>query len=77
MDVGAAMKAFQLIWNYPITRSGILIHPGDFHCMLMFFSVIGSYLRGSGFEEIIFQVKLSTSGCIKGVMTGNITTAVG
>ena len=37
MGVGAAMKAFQVIWNNPITWSDILIHPGDFHCMLMFF----------------------------------------
>ena len=37
MDVGAAMKAFQVIWNNKIRWSDILIHPGDFHCMLMFF----------------------------------------
>ena len=35
-------------------------HPGDFHCMLMFFSLFGSYLKGSGFDEIIFQTKLCT-----------------
>ena len=34
------------------------------------FSVIGSYLKGSDFEEIIFQAKLYTSGCIKGIMNG-------
>ena len=70
MDVGAAMKAFQVIWNNPSIWSAILIHPGDFHCLLMYFSVIGSYLKGSGFEEIIFQAKLYTSGCIKGIVNG-------
>ena len=70
MDFGAAMKAFQVIWNNPIIWSDILIHPGDFHCMLMFFLVIRSRLRGSGFEEIIFQAKLCTSGCIKGILNG-------
>ena len=34
------------------------------------FSVTGSYLKDSGFEEIIFQAKLCTSGCIKGIMNG-------
>ena len=37
MDVGAAMKAFQVIWKNPIIWSDILIYPGDFHCMSMFF----------------------------------------
>ena len=68
MYVGAAMKAFQVIWNNPIKWSDILIHPGDFHCKLMFVSVIGSYLKGSDFEEIILQTQLCTSGCIKGIM---------
>ena len=55
MDVGPTMKDFQVIWNKPIKRLDILIHHGDFHCVLMFFlPAIGSYLKGSGFEEIIF-----------------------
>ena len=70
MDVGAAMKAFQVVWNNPIIWWDILIHPGDFHCMFMFFSVIRSYLKGHGIEEIIFQAKLCTSRCIKGIMNG-------
>ena len=68
MDVGAAAEAFQVIRNNPIIWSDILIHTGGFHFMLMFFSVIGSYLKGSGFEEVIFQAKLYASGCIKGIM---------
>ena len=70
MDVGAAMKAFQLIWNNPIIWSDILLHPGDFRCMLIFFSVIGSNPKGSGFEEIVFQAKVCTFGCIKGIING-------
>ena len=61
MDVEAAMKELQVIWNNQIIWSDILIHPGDFHCMLMFFSVIGSYLKGSGFQKIIFQANLCHS----------------
>ena len=45
------------------------IHLGDFHAM-MFFSVIGNYLEGSGFQEIVFQTKMCTSGSIKAVMKG-------
>ena len=70
MDVGAAMKAYQVIWNNPELWSDIIIHLGDFHAMMMFFSVIGDYLKGSGFEEMVFQGKLCTPGSIKGVMKG-------
>ena len=70
MDVGAAMKAYQVVRNNPLIWFDILIHPGDFHAMMMFFSVIGNYLQGSGFEEIVFQAKMCTSGSIKAVMNG-------
>ena len=45
MDVGAAMKAYQVIWNNPELWSDIIIYLGDFHAMMMFFSVIGDYLK--------------------------------
>ena len=64
MDVGAAMKAYQVIWNNPELWSDIIIHLGDFHAMMMFFSVIDDYLKGSGFEEMVFQGKLCTPGII-------------
>ena len=70
MDVGAAMKAYQVIWNNPELWSDIIIHLGDFHAMMMFFSVIDDYLKGSGFEEMVFQGKLCTPGSIKSVMKG-------
>ena len=69
--VGAAMKAYEVIWNNAVLWSDIIIHLGDFHAMMMFFSVIGNYLEGSGFEEIVFQAKMCTSGSIKAVMKGN------
>ena len=66
MDVGAAMKAYHVIWNNPASWSDIIIH---IHAMIMIFSVIGHYLEASGFEEIVFQAKMCTSGSIKAVMT--------
>ena len=70
MDVGSAVKAYQVIWNNPELWSDIIIHLGDFHAMMMFFSVIGDYLKGSGFEEMVFQGKVCTPESIKGVMKG-------
>lgn len=34
MDVGAAMKAYQVVWNNLVIWTDILRHPGDFHAML-------------------------------------------
>ena len=45
MNVGAAMKAYQVIWNNPEIWNDIINHLGDFRAMMMFFSVIGDYLE--------------------------------
>ena len=37
MAVGAAMKAFQIIWNNPVITLYTSVHSGDFHCIFMFF----------------------------------------
>ena len=70
MDVGAAIKAYHVLWNNPQLWSDIIIHLGDFHTMMTFFGVIGSYVKGSGFEEIVFQAGLCSSGTITGVISG-------
>ena len=36
----------------------------------MLFRVVGDYLKGSGFEEMVFQGKHCTPASIKGVMKG-------
>ena len=38
--------------------------------MTSLFSVIGQYIKGSGFKEIIFQADLCSSGSIIGVSNG-------
>ena len=57
MAVGAAMKAFQIIWKNPVITLHNLVHPGDFHCIFMFF--FGHWklfiLKGNNFVEIICQ----------------------
>ena len=69
-DLGAAMKAYHVIWNNPELWFDIIIHLGDFHAMVTFFSVIGKFVSGSGFEEVIFQTDLCSSGSTKGIISG-------
>ena len=55
LDVGAAMNAERMLWNYPDTFKNVLIHLGDFHFMKENFGVMGKIIKGSGFEDVIFQ----------------------
>ena len=70
VDGGAAMKFFHVVWNNPDEFNNVLIHLGDFHAMMEFFSTIGKFVAGSGFEEMVYQAGLCTSGGIKGVISG-------
>ena len=38
--------------------------------MMEFFSIVGKIVQGSGFEDIVYQARLCTSGGINGVLTG-------
>lgn len=70
LDCGAAIKAYHVLWNNPDRYKHIIIHLGDFHLMQAFFGVIGSYISGSGFEDIIFQLGLCQPGTLKAVLKG-------
>ena len=55
LDVGAAMNAYKLVWNYPDKFSNVLVHLGDFYFMKEIFNVVGIMIDESGFNDIIFQ----------------------
>ena len=65
MDVGAAIKAYHVVWNDADYWNDINIHLGDFHAMMTFFGIIGTFISGSGFEEIAYQSGLCMSGFYK------------
>ena len=67
---GAACKSFQVIWNNLEEFANVLIHLGYFHGMTEYFGIIGEIMLCSGFEDIIYQADLCTSGDIKGVLSG-------
>ena len=48
-----------------------MIHLGDFHILKENFKVMGLLLKSSGFEDIVYQTRLCTSGSLCGVMSGN------
>ena len=70
-DLGAAMNAYKLVWNYPEIFGNVIIHLGDFHFMKEIFLILGILTEGSGFEEIVFQSGLSTSGSLNSIISGS------
>ena len=71
LDVGAAMSAFKLLWNYPEKFGNVIIHLGDFHFIKENFSLIGKLVAGSAFENAIFQSEVCSSGNLNGVLSGS------
>ena len=69
-DCGAAMKAFHILWNNPQKFSKIILHLGDFHVMQAFFGTTGSYITGSGFEDVIYQLGLCQPGRMSSLLKG-------
>ena len=41
LDIGAALNAFKVLWNYPDKFENIVIHLGDFHYMKEIFAILG------------------------------------
>ena len=70
LDLGAAIKAFYVIWNQNENWKNMIIHLGDFHSFMAFFGCVGKYVTGSGFEEVLFQLGLGTPGSMTGVLSG-------
>ena len=70
MDCGAAMKMFHVIWNNVERFAKVIIHLGDFHLMQAFFGVIGLYVKGSGFEDIVYQLGLCQPGSMNAMLKG-------
>ena len=71
LDVGAAMNAYKLVWNYPDKFSNVLVHLGDSHFMKEIFNVIGTMIDGSGFNDTIFQANLCSSESLASVINGS------
>ena len=61
-DVGAAMNAYKLCWNYPKSFKNVFIHSGDFHFLKEKFNVDGRIIEGSGFDDTVFHAEVCSTG---------------
>ena len=55
LDAGHYVNACRMLCNYPNKFSKIVLHIGDFHLMKEVFTMLGTLVKGSGFEDVIFQ----------------------
>ena len=53
LDVEQQMVSFRQYG--PQAWSDIIIHLDDFHAVVAFFGIIGSFIKCSGFEETVFN----------------------
>ena len=71
LDVGAAMNAYKLTWNYPEKFRNVIIHLGDFHFIKENFGVIGKIVTNSRFEDVVSQAGICSTGSLKGILVGS------
>ena len=70
-DLGVCMKALPIIWRWPDTFSNHVIMIGPFHTSMNFIGMLaGHKMIGSGYEEILIEAQMVTSGSLKGVLSG-------
>ena len=48
----------------------IFIYLRDLHAFMALFGSIGKFVTGGGFEEIVYQAGLCTSGSMNGLLYG-------
>ena len=70
LDLATAKKAYSIIWQDPETYKNVFIRLGTFHTICAFFKALGKTLEGSGFEEIVLESGMCSSGSMNGIMAG-------
>ena len=71
LDAGAYVNAYRVLCNYPKVFSNLILHLGDFHYMKELFGIVGTLVKASGFEDIIFQAGVCSTGSLNGVLAGS------
>ena len=70
LDAGAYVNEYQVLCNDRDKFSKVALHLGDFHFMKEVFTMLGTLVKGSGFEDVIFQAGGCLTGSLNGVLSG-------
>ena len=70
-DLRGCMKALRLRWKSPGQIKSHVVLPGQFHTGMNYIGMInGHKCQGSGYPEILFDVKHATISCMKNILSG-------
>ena len=70
-DLGVCMKALPLVWKYPERYKFHVITPGAFHTGMNLIGMLTAHkCRGSGYQDILLEAGLVTSGSLNSVLKG-------
>ena len=69
-DLGVCIKAYPLIWNYPVKYKKHIVLIGTFHIVCAYMKMIAKKMNGSGFSDILIESGLMTSGSMVSVLSG-------
>ena len=70
MDLAAAKIAFDIKWSSPQRFQNVFIHLGPFHIMCSYMGCVGKMMIGSGWEELILDADICSSGSLSKVISG-------
>ena len=65
------MNAYNVLWNYDDKYQDVILQLGDFHFIKENFGAIGGIVAESGFEDIVYQSDICSSGSLLGVLSGS------
>ena len=71
LDAGAYVNAYRVLTNYPEKFAKIVLHLGDLHFMKESFTILGTLVKGSGFEDVVFQAGVCSTGSLNGVLSSS------
>ena len=71
LDVGAYVNAYRVLCNYPDKFSKIVLHIEDFHFMKEVFTMLGTLVKVSVSEDVIFQAGVCSTGSLNGVLSAS------
>ena len=69
-DLGVCMKAFPLLWNYPLRFSRHIVMIGTFHLTMGYLRMMGKKMEASGFTDVLLESNLISPGSLQGVLSG-------
>ena len=71
LDDGVYVSAYRVSCNYPKVFSNLILHLSDFHYTKELSGIVGTLVKASGFEDIIFQAGVCSKGSLNGVLVGS------